>query len=43
METSEPVLPLADSMKAYRSQNGVTLAGLSDASPVLVVFLRHLG
>jgi hypothetical protein len=32
-----------DVLARYRSQDGTTLADLSDRAPVLLVFLRHFG
>jgi hypothetical protein len=37
------VLPLATALHEARTQKGQSLAGLSRDSPLLVVFLRHLG
>jgi hypothetical protein len=34
---------MSELLTRYRSQDGVTLADLSDRLPVLLVFLRHFG
>jgi hypothetical protein len=38
-----PVLPVAEALAGARTQTGATLAELSRQSPLLLVFLRHLG
>lgn len=42
-EETDHAPDVAELNKAFRSQHGETIAGLSDRSPVLVVFLRHSG
>ena len=41
--SGQPLPTLAEALEQYRSQDGTTLGALSRRSPVLVVFLRHLG
>lgn len=41
--TSETSLSFTEALESFRSQNGTSLAELSEAGPVLVLFLRHSG
>ena len=42
-EPEASILPLADALEQARTQDGVSVAELSDQTPVLLVFLRHFG
>ncbi len=41
--TSETGLPFSEAIQNFRSQDGTSLAELSNRQPVLVLFLRHSG
>jgi hypothetical protein len=38
-----PAQPLAETLAAMRTESGATLLDLTQASPVLLIFLRHFG
>ncbi len=40
---TRPAPPLAEALAAARTDEGVSLAELSDRAPLLLVFLRHFG
>ena len=42
-DTGDATMNLQDAMQSHHDQHGTTLADLSDQSPVMLVFLRHLG
>jgi hypothetical protein len=38
-----PSLSIPEALAQFETQNGITVAALSDESPLLLVFLRHFG